>query len=155
MIRSGSLWFFKLFFAFSWNLNLMVFCARKCLWYPFSCDMGLDGTLTSHIELILSKCHLNPSRTQMDTICISYYVEKWTSIFVLRTPLFEATFLEPLSKYITISLQWREPPIKWHCLETEMPLKRMDHCYNLLWLSITEASSTAAEERWLGWVLFL
>ena len=29
-----------------WNLNLRLFCARKCIWYPFSCDMGLDGTLT-------------------------------------------------------------------------------------------------------------
>ena len=25
---------------------------RKCISYPFSCDMGLDGTLTSHIELV-------------------------------------------------------------------------------------------------------
>ena len=23
-----------------------------CIWYPFSCDMGLDGTLTSHIERV-------------------------------------------------------------------------------------------------------
>ena len=23
-----------------------------CIWYPFECDMGLDGTLTSHIERV-------------------------------------------------------------------------------------------------------
>ena len=23
-----------------------------CIWHPFECDMGLDGTLTSHIELV-------------------------------------------------------------------------------------------------------
>ena len=37
--------------------------------------MGLDGTLTSHIELVYDsydmacqECHLNPYRTQMDAI---------------------------------------------------------------------------------------
>ena len=37
------------------NLNLRVFCARKCIlvWHPLSCNiMGLDGTLTSHITLV-------------------------------------------------------------------------------------------------------
>ena len=23
-----------------------------CIWHPFECDMGLDGTLTSHIERV-------------------------------------------------------------------------------------------------------
>ena len=25
-----------------------------CIWYPFECDMGLDGALTSHIERVIS-----------------------------------------------------------------------------------------------------
>ena len=25
---------------------------KICIWYPFECDMGLDGTLTSHIERV-------------------------------------------------------------------------------------------------------
>ena len=53
-----TLWFaaevviFQLCVSLLWNLNLRIFCARKCICYPFSCDMGLDGTLTSHIELV-------------------------------------------------------------------------------------------------------
>ena len=23
-----------------------------CIWYPFECDMGLDGTLTTHIDRV-------------------------------------------------------------------------------------------------------
>ena len=51
----------KISCTFSWNLNLRVFCARKCIWHPFSCDLGLYGTLPSHIERIASKpiSHLN------------------------------------------------------------------------------------------------
>ena len=46
-----TLWFavgfvmFQLCVYMLWNLNLRLFCARKCIWHPFSCDMGLDGTL--------------------------------------------------------------------------------------------------------------
>ena len=32
-----------------------------CIWHPFECDMGLDGTLASHIRRVrygLSECHL-------------------------------------------------------------------------------------------------
>ena len=43
--------------------------------YPFSCDMGLDGTLTSHIERVADEfdmaCQSAIYRTRMDTICIS------------------------------------------------------------------------------------
>ena len=28
-------------------------CAQMiCIWHPFECDMGLDGTLASHIERV-------------------------------------------------------------------------------------------------------
>ena len=27
-------------------------CDKICIWYPLSCDMGLVGTLTSHIERV-------------------------------------------------------------------------------------------------------
>ena len=53
-----TLWFvevvviFPLCVSLLWNLNLWLFRERKCIWYPFSCDMGLDGTLTSHVELV-------------------------------------------------------------------------------------------------------
>ena len=56
-------------FSLLLNLNVRVFRARKCIWHPFSWYMGLDGTLTSHIELVrygLPECHLNPYRTRMD-----------------------------------------------------------------------------------------
>ena len=26
-----------------------------CIWHPFECDLGLDGTLTSHIERVADK----------------------------------------------------------------------------------------------------
>ena len=58
-----TLWFaaevviFQLCVYLLWNLNLRLFCARKCIWYPFSCDMALDGTLTSNIELVCDSRH--------------------------------------------------------------------------------------------------
>ena len=30
----------------------MITADMICIWYPFECDMGLDGTLTSHIERV-------------------------------------------------------------------------------------------------------
>ena len=30
----------------------IISCDKICIWYPFECDMGLDGTLTSHIERV-------------------------------------------------------------------------------------------------------
>ena len=66
---------FQLCVSWLWNLNLRLFCVRKCIRYPFSCDMGLDGTLNPYLRLIrygLSECHLSPYLTRMDTICISY-----------------------------------------------------------------------------------
>ena len=77
-----TLWFaaevviFQLCVSLLWNLNLRIFRARKCICYPFSCDMGLDGTLT--------ECHLNPYGTRMDTICISYVLVQtvlWTNYY--------------------------------------------------------------------------
>ena len=45
-----------------------------CIWYPFQCDMGLDGTLTSHIERVADEfdmaCQSAIYRTRMDNICI-------------------------------------------------------------------------------------
>ena len=74
-----------------WNLNLRLFLARKCIWYPFSCDMGLYGTQTSHIELVCDSfdmtCHLNPYRTRMDTICMSY-ASKYCASNQYRRPSF-------------------------------------------------------------------
>ena len=29
--------------------------AMICIWHPFECDMGLDGTLTSHIERVANE----------------------------------------------------------------------------------------------------
>ena len=42
-----------------------------CIWHPFECDMGSDGTLTSHIEMVCDSFHLNPYRTRMDAIWFS------------------------------------------------------------------------------------
>ena len=49
---------FQISCAFSRNLNLREFRARKCIWHQFSCDMGLDGTLTSHIERVAITCDI-------------------------------------------------------------------------------------------------
>ena len=62
--------------CFLMEFKFNVFRVRKCIWHPFSCDMGLNGTLTeTHLRLVrygVSECHLNPYRTQMDAICTSY-----------------------------------------------------------------------------------
>ena len=68
-----------------WNLNLWLFRARKCIWYPFSCDMGLDGTLTNHIECISNtmvilmisdnSCHnMEPSWISMTGLSRTYFI---------------------------------------------------------------------------------
>ena len=48
--------------AFKGHLDMI------CIWYPFECDMGLDGTRL--VRYGLSECHLNPYRTRMDIMCI-------------------------------------------------------------------------------------
>ena len=38
--------------AMSPELTKILQIDKICIWYPFECDMGLDGTLTSHIKLV-------------------------------------------------------------------------------------------------------
>ena len=74
-----TLWFaeevviFQLCVSLLWNLNLWLFRARKCIWYPFF-RWHSDKPYRTRLRLVrygLSECHLNPYRTRMDTICIS------------------------------------------------------------------------------------
>ena len=38
---------------YAWAKTCGLYTYMKiCIWYPFECDMGLDGTLTSHIERV-------------------------------------------------------------------------------------------------------